>query len=79
MRSRSCDGLLWMPGHALQSQGSLLDEMRNQGFGVIHPAIESGKLAPAVEAEVQKKMETFIGAVSPSGLCTRAVAHLPPR
>ena len=69
-----------MPGHALQSQGSLLDEMRNQGFGVIHPAIESGKLAPAVEAEVQKKMEMFIGAVSPYyDLCIRAVAHLPPR
>jgi hypothetical protein len=68
-----------MPGHALQSQGSLLEEMRNQGFGVIHPAIESGKLAPAVEAEVQKKMETFIGAVSSSCVSSCGVAHLLPR
>jgi hypothetical protein len=40
-----------------------MEEMRNQGFGVIHPAIESGKLAPAVEAEVQKKMEAFVATV----------------
>jgi hypothetical protein len=43
--------------------GSMMDDMRAQGYDILNPVRESGKLPQSVEVEVQKKLDSFLDLV----------------